>query len=240
MGDYYVYEHLRADTGAPFYVGKGKGARCKSTQGRNTYWRNVVRKCGPPVIRQVVAGLDEELAHLVEMELIAKHRALGTRLTNMTDGGEGMSGYLWTKEAALQRASALRGLKRPDISARLTGVPKSDAHRKNLSIARLGKPISQAAREAIERRPTKPRRHVQTKMFPRFGHKDSEATRAKKSAARKGELNPRFGVQISEDQKARQIAALMARPRLSCPHCGRCMDEANAKRWHFDNCGERK
>lgn len=34
-----------------------------------------------------------------------------------------------------------------------------------------------------------------------------------------------------------RIGKILAnRPKLSCPHCGKEVDERNAKRWHFDKC----
>lgn len=241
MSEFYVYMHRRADTGMPFYVGKGKGARVRVTQHRNAYWQNVTKKAGGWTADIVVRNLDEPLAHLAEMELIDKYRALGIRLTNLTDGGEGATGFRWDREAALRRASSRKGIKRPDVSARFKGVQKSAQHRARLAEAKRGVPMSQEARAAMSaaQRLARRRKQVQKEMFRRYGHRDSDETRAKKSKARIGELNPRFGVQISEDQKARQIASLKARPRVKCQHCSRSMDEANARRWHGDNCKER-
>jgi hypothetical protein len=43
---FYTYEHIRPDTGAIFYVGKGKGSRCTEKGKRNNYWKRIVRKAG--------------------------------------------------------------------------------------------------------------------------------------------------------------------------------------------------
>ena len=43
-------------------------------------------------------NLDEELSLLVEIELIDKYRKLGYKLVNLTDGGEGVSGYKHNEE----------------------------------------------------------------------------------------------------------------------------------------------
>ena len=43
---FYIYQHLKADTNAIFYVGKGKGNRCDQKKGRNSYWHKVVNKHG--------------------------------------------------------------------------------------------------------------------------------------------------------------------------------------------------
>lgn len=101
---FYVYEHIRHDTGAVFYVGKGKGERAWDEQKRNPYWRRVVSRHGYDA-RIVVAGLDEELALLAEVELIDKQTRLGARLTNLTAGGEG--GCTTTGDAEARRVALI-------------------------------------------------------------------------------------------------------------------------------------
>lgn len=272
---FYVYEHRRKDTGAVFYVGKGSSARIKSKQGRNSWWHAIVAKSGGYVAAKVLDGLDEEMAHLCEIERIDQLRKIGVRLCNMTDGGEGMAGFKMPRESVERGASKRRGIKRPDISARLKGIKKSDSHRAALSAARVGKTASEETRMKMsEARAGKPilalrgrsltedhkrkiaaavsgenapflgRKHtpeaIEKIKAANIGRKDTDEQRMKKSFARIGEKNPRFGVKIPEDQKRRQIESLKARPRVTCPHCGKKMDESNAKRWHMDNCKERK
>ena len=94
---YYIYSHLRNDTNEPFYVGKGKGKRCHSKKGRNEYWHRVADKHGYQ-IKIVVDKLDEELAFLAEADCIDLYKRLGYKLVNMTDGGEGASGYQHTEK----------------------------------------------------------------------------------------------------------------------------------------------
>lgn len=269
---FYVYEHRRADSGEVFYVGKGSGARVRCKQGRNPFWVRVAEKHGYET-RVVVTTDDEELAFLAEMELIDKHRRMGIRLTNMTDGGEGISGHKFSEESIAARAASQRGQKRPGVSEKLRGRTKSEAHRKKLSESKKGVPASLEAREAMSKarkgRPSSMlgKKHTDEAkakisaavsgennpffgkthspevmaliMAANVGRKESDETRARKSAARLGTKNPRYGVPIPEEQKARQIATLKARPRVTCPHCGKVMDESNAKRWHLDNCRSR-
>jgi hypothetical protein len=99
---FYVYEHIRLDTNAVFYVGKGKGRRCFEARRRNQHWKRVVSKAGGFDVRIVVDKIDEELAFLAEQELIAKLKLQGASLTNITDGGEGTSGYRHTDEARIK------------------------------------------------------------------------------------------------------------------------------------------
>jgi hypothetical protein len=96
---FYVYEHIRPDTNAVFYVGKGKGRRCFESRRRNPHWKRIVSKAGGFDVRVVVDGIDEEFAFLAEQELISKLKAQGIVLSNLTDGGEGASGYRHTDSA---------------------------------------------------------------------------------------------------------------------------------------------
>lgn len=89
---YYVYQHTKADTNEIFYVGKGKCNRAFISSQRNPYWKNIVSKHGFNV-EFLAKNLDEELAFLVEIETINLYKRLGYKLSNITDGGEGVSGF---------------------------------------------------------------------------------------------------------------------------------------------------
>ena len=97
---FYVYEHIRNDTNAIFYVGKGKNLRAYAKRNRNKYWKNIVNKT-KFTVRFVVKDVDEELAYFVEQERIDQLKRLGIKLTNLTLGGEGASGgenhHMWGK-----------------------------------------------------------------------------------------------------------------------------------------------
>lgn len=147
---YYVYEHRRRDTGAVFYVGKGSGERLHALCGRNRRWRSVAKSVGYDAAI-VFTDQDEELVLLAEMELIARHRGNGVRLTNMTDGGDGMTGYHFDPEVIARRAASQRGQRRPTVSAKLKGRPKSAEHRRNLAAARLGVKASAETRALMSK-----------------------------------------------------------------------------------------
>lgn len=105
---FYVYEHIRPDTNAVFYVGKGKGRRCFEYRRRNPHWNCIVSKAGGFEVRVVVDGIDEELAFFVEQELISKLKTNGIVLANITNGGEGTSGYVHTKESKAVFSATMR------------------------------------------------------------------------------------------------------------------------------------
>jgi len=95
--NFYVYEHWRLDRDECFYVGKGKGNRAYNMKKRNRHHKAVVAKVmreGFAVdIRIVLCGLSEKEAFKLEVDRISFWRLSGADLTNMTNGGEGASGF---------------------------------------------------------------------------------------------------------------------------------------------------
>jgi hypothetical protein len=107
---YYVYRHLRNDTGQPFYVGIGKKAttatcftaeyvRAHSRHGRNPHWGNIVNKIGYS-IEIMLEDLTKDEACTKEIEFIELYgRTLdGGILSNKNKGGDGNWGYKFTEE----------------------------------------------------------------------------------------------------------------------------------------------
>ena len=91
--NYYVYFHIRLSNNQIFYVGKGKEKRYKSTSGRNDHWHNIANKGYYYLI--YADNLTEKEAFDLEIKMIKKYKS---QLVNLTDGGEGTSGYKYTKE----------------------------------------------------------------------------------------------------------------------------------------------
>lgn len=90
MGEYYVYEWIRLDTNEPFYVGKGKENRCYSLKNRNKHFLNIVGKVDT-AIHILEDNLKEDWAFEYEVYYIDEYKNSGYNLTNITDGGEGIS-----------------------------------------------------------------------------------------------------------------------------------------------------
>ena len=156
----YIYEHIRSDTNAIFYVGKGTDKRMHSKHRRNAHWNNIVRKAGGFTVREVCRHEDEELLFLAEQERIDQLKRLGVKLSNKTNGGEGPSGYRHTEATKQKIAELQMGEKHwaygKKVSAeerlRLSQIAKrkhSDEHRKKVSEAGKGRVNSQKTRALI-------------------------------------------------------------------------------------------
>lgn len=97
-----LYRHIRPDKDEVFYIGIGKPGRKKETKGRNKYWHNIVNKNnGEYLIEILLEDLSREVIKLKEIEFIKlygrKDLGLGT-LCNLTNGGDGMSGKVFSEE----------------------------------------------------------------------------------------------------------------------------------------------
>jgi hypothetical protein len=99
---HYTYIHRRESDNAIFYTGKGKGRRAWSTHGRSEHWHRVKAKHGCKV--EIVAPWPTE-AETFEHEkfLISCFRAMGEPLVNLTEGGEGATGFKFTERQLAHR-----------------------------------------------------------------------------------------------------------------------------------------
>ena len=142
---YYIYQHRSADTNEIFYVGKGKDKRFCDKNKRGRYWKHYVAKHGfvPEIIKD---GLDEELAFLAEMECIDAYKRRGIKLINLTDGGEGCSGYSM-KHSEEQKAKW--SIERKGTPSPRKGVKLLDSTKEKISLARVGKLLSESHKDAI-------------------------------------------------------------------------------------------
>jgi len=111
MNNFYIYIHFRQDNLQPFYVGKGKGKRFLSNKSRNKYWKHIVNKYGyfPQIMEN---NLTEEQAFEREKFYI---EVLGREnLCNLTDGGDGTSGFKHSEEWKKNHSFMMSGNKNPN------------------------------------------------------------------------------------------------------------------------------
>ena len=157
--EFYTYVLFRPD-GTAFYVGKGKGPRYMQC-GNNQHAQNVYRQieaAGEKVGVWIIPAETEAAAFAEEVRLIALYGRLdlGTgTLCNLTEGGEGTSGYCHTVEARakLSRATSL-------FNSNLTEEQRKESTR----VAREGitpeirKTMPEKTREAILKQTIEQRR----------------------------------------------------------------------------------
>ena len=153
---FFAYIHVKPDTvdaNGVFYVGKGKGARHLNFTDRNGYHLNTIKKYGKNNI--LVGRLDcssEMTAYMLEVGLIACLRRMGSPLTNLTDGGEGRSGFVTSEEVkAKLRANA--SAKRPEVRAKMSASRMGHAvtaeTRERIALTKRGKPRSEETKRKV-------------------------------------------------------------------------------------------
>jgi len=215
----YVYRHIRLDKNIPFYIGVGtKGnmkwvasfkteyrrAYDKRESRRNVLWARIASKT-EYVVEILLDELSPQEAADKEMEFIRMYGRINNKsgiLANLTDGGEGQSGYTHSEEtkekirvkamgnkngvgqipSEEERKRRSEWLKKNKIAL---GCKHTDEHRKKNSIARMGNTNT-------------------------LGFKHSEQTRANMSKARKGIaaslMTPEIKAKISEKLKGRKLS----------------------------------
>lgn len=228
--NFYVYEHWRPDTGACFYVGKGRGNRAWKLSARSKWHRAIIAKLvtlGFAVdIRIVAKDLSEADAFKLERHRIALYPK--GSLCNLTMGGEGFAGMRLTAEHKKKIAENTRRAfaERPELGAKISAIHKGKAKsaetrkRMALAAARRGadpayrQKMSEAKRDISDETRAKMtegnhRRWAKIRQnpgnYPKIfaGHAHSEETKAKLSAAR-------VGKRLSVEQKAKHSAILKA------------------------------
>jgi len=223
LNQFYVYEHIRNDTGDVFYIGKGKGYRATASgkEHRSEYWHRIVKKAKGFTVRYVCKNIEEELAFLIEVERIDQLRKRGIKLCNMTDGGDGLSGLLFTMEHRRKIGNAHRGKKisletRSKISSSVksSGFKHTSEMLKKMSEAHKGKKRA-------------------------LGYKHTEEWNTASLGWKQGNKS-RTGQKMSEEEKRLHSIALIGSKQkiITCPFCKK--EGGNAmKRWHFNNCKEK-
>lgn len=115
----YVYRHIRLDKNEPFYIGIGsdeKYYRANSKKGRSDFWNKIIQKTEYQV-EIILCDITYEEAKEKEKEFISlygrKNLNKGS-LCNLTDGGDGLCGYVVPKERVEKLKELNRGRKHTD------------------------------------------------------------------------------------------------------------------------------
>lgn len=189
--NHYVYMLRIEGEGLPFYIGMGTDdrhlvhfseARNDFSYSSNRHKLNTIRKAwaeGKEVFSEIILdGLDRDQALANEIEFIRYfgRRDIGTGcLTNMTDGGDGGSGMIWTEEAKKLKSESTKGELNPMYGRRGEASPI-----RGVKNGFFGKVHS---KEAIERN-----------RQAHLGKTASSETKTKMSEARRGDKNSNYGL----------------------------------------------
>ncbi len=180
--DYYTYAYLRKD-GTPYYIGKGRGYRA---------FHKSDRTIKPPPKERILflkQNLTEEEAfkHEIYMIAVLGRKDLGTGiLRNLTNGGEGTSGNVWSEESRKKMSKIHKGKKLSKEQIELmrrnsTGKRHTEEAKEKCRLAKLGNQWNVGRRQSQET--------IDKIKQSNSGKKRGEETRRKISEAKKGKCS---------------------------------------------------
>ncbi len=159
---YYVYKYVDPTTNTPFYIGKGQGDRYiyhlkNLNDNTNPHKTNKIKKLlnegYVPIINLIKTGLTETQSFELEKKLIKKYGRIDLGdgcLVNLSDGGEGQSGWVPTEEYKNNMSKSTSGNKngmfgkkhteetKNKIRQKSIGRKLNDSHRNKMSENRTG------------------------------------------------------------------------------------------------------
>jgi hypothetical protein len=206
-----VYIHYRLDNNLPFYIGKGVKYRPNDKSIRNPYWKNIVNSCGYRV-EVYKTNLFEDESFSLEKELIKKFGRVNNKtgiLSNMTDGGEGTTGRVVTKEQAIENGKRISQYWKDRGGVSWKGrkmtpeVCKANGDRKRGGTSNKGTKWSEQSKQNV---------------------KESRRKRREE------------GVWKTNKGKTWKQTKVRIQIQVSCTWCNKTGDLGNMKRWHLDNC----
>jgi hypothetical protein len=148
----YVYRHIRLDKNEPFYIGIGSDSNgnhkraYQNKDRRNKIWNDIVNKTDYKVdILFDDITIKEAIKKEIEfIELYGRISFGNGTLANLTDGGDGVSGYVHTNESKKKMSECRSGSNnsmygRSGVLAPWFGKKWSIESRIKLSKSRIGK-----------------------------------------------------------------------------------------------------
>jgi len=216
---FYVYVLFRPWDGSPCYIGKG----CKSRMGDherygeahyNSHLAAIIKKAAGRELPKIVirSRLTEDEAFEIEKAFIAAigRKSCGGPLANQTDGGDGPSGCIVSKQTR-EKLSRLH-------SGRVVSEETRQKHRERMmgNIFNLGKTRGEETKKKISEANRERKVSPETRAKIAINSKNRSAeTRAKMSAAAKGHKRG-LGRVVSVETRAK-ISASKRKANLHAP-----------------------
>ena len=196
----YLYHHIRLDTNEVFYVGIGINSksyktpfkRANSNRNRSKFWHYIVSKAGYKV-EIIFENMSRDEACIKESDHIKLYgrRDIETGiLVNMTNGGDGLNGHIFTDEHKKR------------IGIKHKGRVFSDESKKRMSESAKGKKLSSETKRKISEA-------LKGNKYS-FGFKHNEETKKKVSLSGIGNKNM-LGKHHSEETKKHLSEVLKGR-----------------------------
>ena len=150
MKNYYVYAYLRESDNTPYYIGKGADDRAFRQHKKSDH-----SGISTPTDRSKIVFLETNLTELGALALERRYiRWYGRKdqgtgiLRNMTDGGDGTSGYKQSQSAKdkigaaskLRKRAPMSQERKDEVSKKHTGKVISEETKEKIQKANLGKP----------------------------------------------------------------------------------------------------
>jgi len=205
MDIYYVYQYLREDL-TPYYIGKGSNGRAYSN------CRAIPKPRDKNRIQIIANGLAEADALLLETNLIQHYGRidLGTGiLRNMTDGGDGVMGKVWSKQSKLAVSKA-----------------KTEWHKQNDTSGRnnpmYGQKHSQEVRDASRERALRTG-FVGNRRGSESPHKGKTYIEV-------------YGLEKALEKQRKMSEARLKTPKVKCQYCDKIVAPHILSRFHGINC----
>lgn len=188
--EYYVYEWYIVETDEVFYVGKGKNNRAKQLK-RNKFFMDMynTHNCN---FRIKIDNLTEEEAFEYEKKLIKYYREFYPeyRLTNQTDGGEGVSGLKVSDEVKNKHSKFHKNLW------------KNEKYRNKMLKIRQSNDSVYKSKEFREKISKLVKGENNPNYNNHWSEKQKEELRNKMIGRYDGENNPNYNNRWNEEQKA--------------------------------------
>ena len=168
---YCAYRHRRLDTNKIFYIGIGLTTRPFNKYNRNKYWHNIINKTNYN-IEIIAENLDWDTACELEMLLISEYgrKDLGLGLLcNMTDGGDGITGFKHSEETKLKiKKFTKERMSNPEYLQKMInnniGSKRSEETKLKMRNSQLGKRVSEETKNKLRIHNTGKNHNEETKL----------------------------------------------------------------------------